>query len=63
MDRAANAHLQAAHLFAGASPNCIKTTDEVLVHATAFLGTHEQDHWIGNNRQWSEGWRGFAVWN
>ena len=63
MDRAANAHLQAAHLFAGASPNCIKTSDEVLVHATAFLGTHEQDHWVGNNLQWSEVMQQLALCN
>ena len=41
MGRAANVKLQAAHLFVGASPNYIKTTDEVLVHATASLRNHE----------------------
>jgi len=51
---AAYAALQAAHLFVAASPNCIKTTDEVSVHAPASFGSYEQVHWVGNNPQWSE---------
>ena len=51
---AANAHLKAAHLFMTASPNRIKTTDEILVHAPASLGSCEQVHWVGNNPKWFE---------
>jgi len=51
---AANAHLKAAHLFMTASPNRIKTTDEILVHAPGSLGSYEQVHWVGNNPKWSE---------
>ena len=63
MERAANVHLQVAHLLVGASPTFIKTTDEVLVHATTSLGSHEQGHWVGINPQWSEVWSVLARCN